>query len=1552
MIRLSVVQRMAAFVSSLQSSAGSLGLALLIFLVGAASASEPSGVHSFSQQPPWFESLARPDYTGWPPECGATYSAIIARGFNPKNYRTYNSCYSACVSIGVGLGNYYCPPDICETLCNPTAAPPFNPINLGCSNCTVGEPINPAVGNLVENEVDFRSQISTLPLNITRTYNSKSTSIGLFGAGWVTAFDSSIVFSGGTAASVTMPDGKQLPFTLSGGTWTAGSTIPTTMVANASGFLVTTVDREQYQYNGGGQLLSITDGQGDSLTIPSGQRTASQWTVNDNYGNSMVISFYSGTSFVKSIQVAGQSYTYQYGFNQGLTGAAANNLMSASYSITLTAGGKPQSVSRQYLYENAQYPNALTGLIDETGQRYSTWTYDINGLANSSQVGTSNPTMASVPSQETYIDYTHAIDATPYVTVSTQDGFLSNYYITTGSDGIANISEIQQTSSGSQNVTPSTTYTSYNNQNLPSAQMSGNGNVSTMTYFPVTQGDNRSLLNVKTDGQLGTLTSPTPTSSMKKTTYASYDPIYPEPTDIIYSGSNAQGTLVQYREDTFTYNDLNGRMKTHTETDQTNYTSPYSSHGKTRSWGYNYSYYDTSTQVKVSSEIITGPLGDTTELDYNNGGELYQSTTKSNDSYSSTHTYQFSNFTAQGLPQTITDVTNGNINTTLTYNERNQITSITKAAGTSASAQTTLSYYPNGLLQQVTRPDGFFVEYFYDSAHQLIEIDDGAGNKQVVTPSTINGEWNVIEVYNAANAGLPGPSNPPIGGYSYYLNRNLDDLGRLLQQVDSAPTNGGARSLIYDLDNNIQQVYEGSQTSNNPTEVNNLYDTLDRLTAVQRPGIQNLTTTSPNLTLYPYAQLVYGETGQVEQVTQLTTTRTLPTTYTHDGLNNLMLQQSPDSGLTQFWHDAAGNTIERIDNAGNKLFYTFDNLSRLREIDGQTPQQTAASKLYTYTYDQTDSKHTYGYGRLTSMSDSSGGSTDWSYDAAGRILSKVQVTGGLSLTTSYAYVPGTDDVKTVTLPSGSVLTYLWNQGYVTEIDENAGKDGVTGPLISQVTYEPFGSPLSWTLGNAELVSRYYDNNARVYADPVDPNIYWDSSFSGQHVTSLGLGGPSNIVVQGDYTYTEDNYGHVTGLKGYTYNSSGKQINVPTLTYSFDTDDNRLTSKSGLTLTTFTLDPNSNRYSSSQKSSTTTNYSYDQNGSLTKVGTSANIYSYDVTARLISYGGTTYTLNGLGQRVEKLPSSSSATVFLYDEAGRLIGEYNGSTGSVIEETVYLGDMPIAVLEPGVNYYVHADYRNTPRQIDDKNQAAVWAWDPKVFGDNPPNQNPPGGSTKALTYNLRFPGQYYDSESGTFYNYFRDYNPALGRYLESDPVGLSAGINPYAYVGGNPLLLTDGFGLTTAGSTIGGAIGGWLGGAIGEGIDPAGGGAVGAPIGRAAGSAIGNFASDALANDKTKCGCDPATPANIMKALASSSMFTYQKAVSLPVIQVYSNMIEQGSVAPPISVYNSTILEGNHRYIAALLCHQQPTTIPGTPPISAGMPIPIQNIILDPVDWGNR
>ena len=114
---------------------------------------------------------------------------------------------------------------------------------------------------------------------------------------------------------------------------------------------------------------------------------------------------------------------------------------------------------------------------------------------------------------------------------------------------------------------------------------------------------------------------------------------------------------------------------------------------------------------------------------------------------------------------------------------------------------------------------------------------------------------------------------------------------------------------------------------------------------------------------------------------------------------------------------------------------------------------------------------------------------------------------------------------------------------------------------------------------------------------------------------------------------------------------------------------------------------------------------------------------------------------------------------------------------------------SILATNITY---PDHLNTARLIQDQAGNAVWRWDQgEPFGNDVPNNNPSGAG--AFDFNLRFPGQYFDRELNTHYNVFRDYDPGIGRYVESDRIGLRGGLNTYAYVSASPLAMTDAYGL---------------------------------------------------------------------------------------------------------------------------------------------------------------
>ncbi len=292
------------------------------------------------------------------------------------------------------------------------------------------------------------------------------------------------------------------------------------------------------------------------------------------------------------------------------------------------------------------------------------------------------------------------------------------------------------------------------------------------------------------------------------------------------------------------------------------------------------------------------------------------------------------------------------------------------------------------------------------------------------------------------------------------------------------------------------------------------------------------------------------------------------------------------------------------------------------------------------------------------------------------------------------------------------------------------------------------------------------NIRRYHADDPWKSQTWDDDITGF---------TDNLVGSNSQTLGYDNLNRLNTGSG-AYGS---------LSYGYDANGNRNTETLNGTNTTFTIASSSNQLVS-LSGGININYSYDANGNLTGDGT--NTYTYDNTNRLASVvtssGTDTYQYNALGQRVEKTVGSTT-TVYVYDEAGHLIGEYTPS-GTLIAEHIWLNDRPIGVKTSTGLYYVHTDQLNTPRYITNSSKTVVWQWSSDPFGNTTP--------TGSLTYNLRFPGQYYDAETGHNYNYFRDYDPTTGRYIESDPIGLAGGSpSTYAYAGGNPFSNFDPLGL---------------------------------------------------------------------------------------------------------------------------------------------------------------
>jgi RHS repeat-associated protein len=359
-------------------------------------------------------------------------------------------------------------------------------------------------------------------------------------------------------------------------------------------------------------------------------------------------------------------------------------------------------------------------------------------------------------------------------------------------------------------------------------------------------------------------------------------------------------------------------------------------------------------------------------------------------------------------------------------------------------------------------------------------------------------------------------------------------------------------------------------------------------------------------------------------------------------------------------------------------------------------------------------------------------------------------------------------------------------------------------MLSAITRNAESKLTGWTWASTKTQAISYDANGQISA--------------------YNLGDPTTTGTR--RTIVRDSAGRITG---YTHVSNG--VAVPALDQSFGYDNlNRLVSATlGATAIQYSYDatgnrtakvvsgtsyPNtisvtSNKLTQTQDVGGTATVVHDAAGNITSDG--ANTYTYSDRGRLATMtnaGGTvTYSYNALEMRVGKTGPTAlvptGATYYVYDEEGKLLGEYDAN-GAPIYETIYMG-MPVGMIKQTGTaaagdiavglYNVSTDQLSAPRIITRQSDEAIaWRWDSaEAFGATAPDQNP--SSLGTVSFNQRLPGQVFDAESGLFQNWNREYNPRIGRYMQSDPIGLAGGINTFAYVEGDPLGSLDRTGFYT-------------------------------------------------------------------------------------------------------------------------------------------------------------
>jgi RHS repeat-associated protein len=806
--------------------------------------------------------------------------------------------------------------------------------------------------------------------------------------------------------------------------------------------------------------------------------------------------------------------------------------------------------------------------------------------------------------------------------------------------------------------------------------------------------------------------------------------------------------------------------------------------------------------------------------------------------------------TVNGPRTVVNDVTTYTYYNCTTGSNCGQINTRTSAATTNAPSglvTTFLTYDAYGKLRTMTDPNGVLTTLTYDAGERLQSSQTGSETtgftywltgllKLVTLPdgSTILYGYDGAHRLTDITDGVGNNIHYTLDGLGNRTGENIYDsstvprrthtrvfnaLSQLNQDINAANSSSVTTTYGYDPQGNLLSI--AAPMSRNTGLI---YDELNRIKQITDPmtGVTNLT---------------YDGNDNLASVKD---PRLFPTTYTLDGFNEVTQLVNRDTGTSSSTYDTAGNLKTTTDARGAGAIYSYDALNRVSQI-------AYTDQTFNFTYDT----GTNGLGRLTGASDASH-SMSWAYDTLGRVTGKGQTVAGVTRSVGYGYING--DMTALTTPSGQSVVYGYTNHRITSITVN----GTT--VLNSVTYDPFGPATGWTWGNATTTSRSFDldgNPAQIIAAGATYNYTPDYASRIQSISD-------SAVPADSFTFGYDNLDRVGSAtssalsRGYTYDANGNRLTTtgPTSTENVGTLTNRLNSISGTPARAYTYDSAGNTLTFTGET-----FTFNQRGRMSTATSSSGV--------------TTYVYNALGQMIDK--SGNGGTMLLmYDEAGHILGEYS-STGALIQETIWMGDTPVATIRLNGSagctttsavciFYVHTDHLGTPRKVTRaSDNVQMWRWDPDTFGSVPPT------GLGAFSYKLRFPGMYALNESGLFYNYFRDYDPQTGRYLESDPIGLYGGSwSTYAYVNGNPISYYDPLGQGPIGTAVGAGIGGFLGGLgggivggalgagggtlVAPGVGTVGGGISGADAGAGIGAAggavvggyIGNQVGDALDN----------------------------------------------------------------------------------------------------------
>jgi len=648
----------------------------------------------------------------------------------------------------------------------------------------------------------------------------------------------------------------------------------------------------------------------------------------------------------------------------------------------------------------------------------------------------------------------------------------------------------------------------------------------------------------------------------------------------------------------------------------------------------------------------------------------------------------------------------------------------------------------------------------FDASSRMTTMTDGNGN----TTETIYGdEGNALE-------GLVAKHKYP----TYEETYKYDQRDRQIEVKQTlSPTLSYTSTMAYDAMGNVV-----SQTDAKGRTRQRFYDALHRVIKDVDPILGE--------TRYTY--------DHRDNLLTVTDANSNTHRFSYDKINRKTTEARPMGQTIGYVYDPNGNLIERTSPNGAKRIYTYDDDNRLEREQHFAPATATASKTIAYTYDQRGLLKTYDDG-LTSgtyIYDDKGqktGETITFGNGAGsfaKTLTRSYEANGLPKTLTYPGSTGTlnfaydsnNQLQTYKIPGlamgNDTLTYAYRWNAIQSVT-------MPGNLTRTVTLDALQRP-----------ERIQVNGTGNNGEPVMDHRYLYDEVS--NITR-------KTTLDGAYVYAYDDLDRLTGATPppSLISSPSNPDGLPDEAYSYDNVHNRLTSAHQPGPWIYNANNELKQWGVGEQQET---IDYDANGSTIKEDTgnpaitATREYVYDAQDRMVEVkdSGATiakYAYDPMGRRVwrQTFGADASVTWFLFSGEG-LIGEY-GSVSQAIREYGWppdgvWGTDPVWQKDVNGTHLAQNDHLFISDALT-SSTSGVQSWDAlrQSFGTTT-ERNP--AQTDFL---LRFPGQYSDVKSGMNYNYYRDYNPKIGAYIQSDPISLRA--VSFVYARQNPVARFDNRGL---------------------------------------------------------------------------------------------------------------------------------------------------------------